>query len=252
MKTTDNTILITGGASGIGLGLAESFYALGNKVIIAGRRAELLQTVAKEHPGMEWIQLDVSNSDDIKAVASKVIQRFPKLNVLINNAGVMRFDDLSMPIDERLLSEMVNTNLLGPIRITSALIEHLKKQHRATIVNNSSVVAFTPLAYNGIYSATKAAMHSYTMSLRFVLQDSSVTVQEIAPPWVNTDLIKKTDDPRAMDLDAFVAETMKALKSDEPEALVDAARPHRDNAGPGEYAFFNQLNEAIRQEPLPV
>jgi uncharacterized oxidoreductase len=252
MKLTDNTILITGGASGIGRGLAEALHRLGNQVIIAGRRAELLREVAAANPGMDWIQLDIADPADISRVATEVVQRHPKLNVLFNNAGIMPFDDLAGPVDEAVLLPLIATNLLGPIRLTGALVGHLQKQPRATILNNSSVLAFTPLAGNAIYSATKAAIHSYTLSLRFQLRHSTVTVQEIAPPWVNTDLIKKSDDPRAMDLDAFVAETVAALATDAPEVLVEIARPLRANVGPAEHTFFTQLNEAIAANPIPV
>lgn len=252
MKLTDNTIFITGGTSGIGRGLAEALHRLGNKVIIAGRRAELLRKVTAQNPGMESIALDISDESDITRVSAEVVKRFPKLNVLINNAGIMPFDDLTGPVDEAVLHSVIATNLLGPIRLTGALVGHLQKQSRATIVNNSSVLAFTPLAGNAIYSATKAAIHSYTLSLRFKLRNTSVTVQEIAPPWVNTDLIKKSDDPRAMDLDAFIKETMEALATDSPEVLVEGARPVRNNAGPDEHAFVNLLNESIEKDPIPV
>lgn len=252
MKLTENTLLITGGASGIGRGLAESFHRLGNKVIIAGRRAELLREVAAENPGMDWIQLDIADAADITRGAAEVVRRHPTLNVLVNNAGIMPFDDLTGPVDESMLHSLIATNLLGPIRLTGALVGHLQQQPRATILNNSSVLAFTPLADNAIYSATKAAIHSYTLSLRFKLRHSSVTVQEIAPPWVNTDLIKKSDDPRAMELGAFIDQTMQALATDAPEVLVEHARPLRANAGAAEHGFFTQFNEAIAANPIPV
>lgn len=252
MKLTDNTILITGGASGIGRGIAEALQKLGNKVIIAGRRAELLKEVAAANPGMDWIQLDISDAADITRVASEIVKRYPKLNVLFNNAGIMPFDDLTGPVDEALLESVIATNLLGPIRLTGALVGHLQLQPRATILNNSSALAFTPLASSAVYSAAKAAIHSYSLSLRYKLRKTSVTVQEIAPPWVNTDLIKKTDDPRAMPLDAFVSETIAALGTEAPEVLVEYARPLRNNAGPAEHTLVTQFNEAIEQSPVPV
>ena len=191
MQLTDNTIFITGATSGIGRGLAEAFHSLGNKVIISGRRQKLLDEVTAANPGMDSIALDIADPKSIEAAAAKLIRDYPKLNVLINNAGIMPFDDASKPVDDAVAQSIIATNLLGPIRMSSALIEHLKKQPRATIINNSSVLAFVPIAPTAVYSATKAAIHSYSLSQRFMLRDSSVRVQEIAPPWVNTDLIKK-------------------------------------------------------------
>ncbi len=136
--------------------------------------------------------------------------------------------------------------------MSSALIEHLKKQKRATIINNSSVLAFVPIAPTAVYSATKAAIHSFSLSQRFMLRDSSVRVQEIAPPWVNTDLVKKTDDPRAMPLEDFIAQTMALLAGDDPEVVVEAGKPFRNNPGPNEHAFVNGLNQSLIDNPIPV
>lgn len=252
MKLTGNTVFITGGTSGIGRGLAEAFYKLGNEVIIAGRREALLDEVAKANPGIQTIQLDIGDADDIKAVSRELVDRFPSLNVLINNAGIMPFDDAASEMDDGAVQKVIETNLLGPIRMTSALIEHLKKQARATIINNTSVLAFVPLATNAVYCATKAALHSYTLSQRFMLRDTSVTVQEIAPPWVNTDLVKKSDDPRAMPLETFIEQTMKGLATDIEEVVVDAALPFRDNPGRGEHALVNGFNASVATNPIPV
>ena len=252
MKLTDNTIFITGATSGIGRALAEAFHAKGNQVIIAGRRHALLDVVTAANPGMAALRLDISDSDSIAACASELIERFPDLNVLINNAGIMPFDDAAQPIDDATSVAVVETNLLGPIRMSSALIGHLKKQPRSTIINNSSVLAFLPLAGNAVYSATKAAIHSFTMSQRFMLRDTTVRVQEIAPPWVDTDLIHKGGDPRAMPLDAFIAETMDKLAGDDEEIIVDSVRAIRNNPGAGEYALFNTFNTAMAVNPIPV
>ena len=146
----------------------------------------------------------------------------------------------------------IETNLLGPIRMTTSLVGHLKKQPRSTIVNNTSVLAYVPIATSAVYSATKAALHSYTLSLRFMLRATSVTVQEIAPPWVNTDLIHKGDDPRAMPLDAFIAQTMQALATNREEALVDSAVPLRNNVGPDEHKLVNDFNAHIAAHPIPM
>lgn len=252
MQLTDNTILITGGTSGIGRALAEAFHALGNKVIIAGRRQALLDEVSAAHPGIDGVALDIADAADIDRVATELIARYPTLNVLINNAGIMPFDDPSTTIDDAVSRRILDTNLLGPIRLTSALVEHLKAQPRATIIHNTSVLAYVPIATNAVYSASKAALHSYALSQRFMLKDSSVTVQEIAPPWVDTDLIKKSGDPRAMPLDAFIAETLKGLATEAPEVFVEGSRALRDNPGLNEHALVDGFNAAIAANPIPA
>ncbi|WP_286937653.1 SDR family oxidoreductase [Achromobacter sp. UBA4530] len=252
MQLTQNTIFITGGTSGIGRALAVAFHDLGNKVIIAGRRQALLDEIAAAHPGIEGIQLDISDAQDIDRVAKTLIAKYPSLNVLINNAGIMPFDDPSSQVDDAVSQQILETNLLGPIRLTSALIQHLKAQPRATIIHNTSMLAYVPIASNAVYSASKAALHSYALSQRFMLRDTNVTVQEIAPPWVDTDLIKKSGDPRAMPLDAFIAETMQKLATDAPEVLVDAIRDLRDNPGSNEHGFVNAFNQSLVDNPIPV
>lgn len=252
MKMTGNTIFITGATSGIGRALAEAFHKLGNKVIISGRRKALLDEVTAANPGMAGYELDITSPDSIAAVAARLMKDHPALNVLINNAGIMPFDDPSGEIDDAVAQNIIATNLLGPVRMTSALIEHLKKQPRATIIHNSSVLAFLPLAGNAVYSASKAALHSYALSQRFMLRETTVTVQEIAPPWVDTDLIKKSGDPRAMPLDAFIAETMAGLATEAEEVIVDAIRGIRDNPGANEHALVNGFNAALIENPIPV
>ncbi|SEJ80570.1 SDR family oxidoreductase [Pseudomonas sp. NFR16] len=252
MHMTDNTIFITGGASGIGRGLAEAFHKLGNTVIIAGRRKALLDEVTAANPGMQSIELDINDPASINDVAQTLIQRYPALNVLVNNAGIMPFDDAAGHIDDATMVGTLTTNFMGPVRLTSALIEHLKSQPRSVIINNTSVLAFVPLAGNAVYSATKAALHSYSLSQRFTLRDTTVTVQEIAPPWVNTDLIYKGDDPRAMPLDAFIAETMAGLATDTPEVIVEAIRPLRDNPGSQEHGLIHGFNQSLVDNPIPV
>jgi uncharacterized oxidoreductase len=252
MQLTGNTIFITGGTSGIGRGLAEAFHALGNRVIISGRRQHLLDEVTAANPGMQAIRLDINDPADIRAVATQLVADYPTLNVLINNAGIMPFDDAAGTIDDATMLATVSTNLLGPIRMTSALIDHLKQQPRSIIIHNTSVLAYVPLASTAVYSATKAALHSYALSQRFSLRNTTVRVQEIAPPWVNTDLIHKSDDPRAMPLDAFIKETLAALATDAEEVLVEAIKPLRDNPGAGEHALVNGFNESLEANPIPV
>src|SRR4029077_92610 len=189
MKLTETTIFITGGGTGIGRGLAEALHKLGNKVIISGRRKEALGAATKANPGMNSVELDVSDPASIATVAKKLIADYPGLNVLINNAGIMLIDDAAGKIDDQILTSTVTTNLLGPIRLTSAMIEHLKKQPKAAIIYNTSALAFVPLALTAVYSATKAALHSYVLSQRYKLKGTSVSVLEISPPWVRTDLL---------------------------------------------------------------
>jgi uncharacterized oxidoreductase len=245
MKLTGNTIFITGGGSGIGRSLAEALHKRGNEVIIAGRRAGRLTEVTSANPGMRSVELDIENPASISAVAGRLVAEYPKLNVLINNAGVMNIDDASAAIDEKLLVTTLTTNVMGPIRMTGALIEHLKRQNDAAVINTSSVLGFVPLAMAAVYSATKAALHSYTMSLRYKLKGTSVKVLEIAPPWVQTDLLGSNNEPRAMPLAEFIEETMRVLGTDAEEVLVERAKPLRNNVGPGEAVFVNQFNDMM-------
>jgi uncharacterized oxidoreductase len=247
MILTGNTIFITGGGTGIGRGLAEALHKLGNKVIISGRRRATLEAVTAANSGIEAVELDIANSESIKKVAAKLIADHPSLNTLINNAGVMLQDDVSTTVDENVLETEIATNLTGTIRLTSALIDHLKKQKRATVVYNSSTLAFTPLAMFAVYSATKAALHSYAMSQRFMLRDTSVAVKEIAPPWVGTGLVGAADDPRAVPLDRFVSDTLNVLATDANEILVEEAKIYRNHSGPGEYAFIHELNRKMSE-----
>jgi uncharacterized oxidoreductase len=245
MKLTENTIFITGGGTGIGRGLAEALHKLGNKVIISGRRKSNLDATTQANPGMHSVELDIADPANIAAVAKKLIADYPGLNVLINNAGVMLIDDTAGQIDDRILTSTVTTNLLGPIRLTSALIEHLKKQARATIVYNTSALAFVPLALTGVYSSTKAALHSYVLSQRYKLKATSVSVLEIAPPWVQTDLLNSSEEPRAMPLKEFIEETIKVLGTDAEEILVEQAKAFRNNPGPNESALVTQFNDMM-------
>jgi uncharacterized oxidoreductase len=249
MKLTGNTVFITGGGSGIGRGLAEALHKLGNKVIISGRRKHHLAETIKANSGMLSVELDVADPASIAAVAKKLIAGYPELNVLINNAGIMQIDDAAGVVDEAVLVPTIMTNLLGPIRMTSALIDHLKKQATATVINVSSGLAFTPLAMTAVYCATKAALHSYTLSQRYKLKGSSVAVLELAPPWVQTDLLGGKSDPRAMPLKEFIDETMTVLATNATEILVEQVKVLRNNVGPAEGAFVTQFNDRLAQSP---
>jgi len=249
MKLSGNTIFITGGGSGIGRGLAEALHKLGNQVIISGRRKGHLDATTKANPGMQSVELNVEDPASIAAVAKKLMAEYPKLNVLINNAGIMQIDDASAPIDDGLLVSIVTTNLMGPIRLTSALIEHLKKQDGAVLIHMSSGLGFVPLALTAVYSATKAALHSYTLSQRYRLKGSSVRVLEIAPPWVQTDLMAGNNDPRAMPLAEFIDEAITLLGTDAEEILVERVKPLRNNPGPNEGGFVTQFNDRLMLQP---
>jgi len=247
MKLTGNTIFITGGGSGIGRGMAEAFHKLGNQVIISGRRKSHLAETIKGNSGMQAEELDIQDPASIATVAKKLIRDYPKLNVLINNAGIMQPDNAAGEIDEAVLVPTITTNLLGPIRMTSALIEHLKKQDASAVINVSSGLAFTPLAMTAVYSSTKAAIHSYSMSMRYRLKGTSVKVLELAPPWVRTDLMNSSEAPQAMPLGEFIAETMKVLGTDAEEVLVERVKILRNNAGPAEAAFVTKFNDMLAQ-----
>jgi uncharacterized oxidoreductase len=248
MKITGNTILITGGGSGIGRGLAEQFHALGNQVIIAGRRRQALEETAARNAGMRFISLDVGDADSIAAAAVKLAKEYPALNVLVNNAGIMRGENLHAQSDLAGAEATVRTNLLGPIRLTAALLPQLRKQAYSAVMNVSSGLAFVPLVYTPTYCATKAAIHSYTQSLRYQLKETSTEVLELIPPYVQTELSNGANDPRAMPLDQFIAEVMEILKS-QPEATeicVENVKRLRFAAESGKYdAVFNGLNDAM-------
>jgi uncharacterized oxidoreductase len=243
MKLKGNTIFITGGGSGIGRALAEAFQRLGNKVIISGRRRAVLDAVVSANPGMEAIELDITDPVSIDSVAAKLIALYPDLNVLINNAGIMLPDRAGSRVNEKLLLDTVATNLLGPIRITGALLEHLKAKENAVIAYTSSVLGFVPMAVTAVYSATKAAVHSYALSQRFLLKDAGVRVIEIAPPWVRTDLMNSREAEQAMPLDQFITQAMALLGTDTDEIVIESAKAFRDNAGPHERPLVEGFNQ---------
>jgi uncharacterized oxidoreductase len=240
MKLQGNTIFITGGGSGIGRGLAEALHKLGNKVIIAGRRQAKLDEVVAANPGIDAMVFDASDPASIEATAAKLMEHYPDLNVLINNAGVMARDQAGGKIDDEVLTSEVTTNLLGPIRLTSALIDQIKSQ-QGTIIYTTSILAFVPLTLAAVYSATKAAIHSYILSQRVLLKDSGVRVLEIAPPRVASELMKARGSRPPMPLDAFIAETMKELGTDKDEILIEGTQPFRNNPGPNEIGLVEKI-----------
>lgn len=249
MQMNGNTILITGGGSGIGRALAEAFHGLGNQVIIAGRRKEALNETTAANPGMKSAALDIEKADAIRAFAAQLTKDYPTLNAVIHNAGIMRPEDLKR--GELADAEAtLTTNLLGPIRLTAALLPHLLAQPRATLMTVSSGLAFMPMAATPAYCATKAAIHSYTQSLRYQLRDTSVQVLELIPPYVQTELTgaRQAQDPDAMPLNEFITEVMSILKNspDATEILVERVKPLRFAERNGGFeAFFKNFNDRV-------
>jgi uncharacterized oxidoreductase len=249
MQITGNTILITGGGSGIGRALAEAFHAEGNQVVIAGRRKDLLQETAAANPGMKPAVFDIGNGSTIPDFVEKLKVEFPALNTVIHNAGIMRQESLR---DGAVADAeaTIATNLLGPMRLTAALLPLFLKQPRAAIMTVSSGLAFVPMATTPCYCATKAAIHSYTQSLRYQLKGTSVQVLELIPPYVQTELAgpHQAIDPNAMPLKDYIAETMKILKSspDATEICVERVKPLRFAEANGGYdAFFKNFNDRV-------
>jgi uncharacterized oxidoreductase len=251
MKVTGNTILITGGGSGIGRALAEAFYKLGNAVIVAGRRQSVLDETTKANPGMKSATLDIESAEAIRAFGAKMAKEYPALNVVIHNAGIMRPENLlDQPENLADTEARITTNLLGPIRLTAALLPQLKKQPTATIMTVTSGLAYLPMALTPTYCATKAAIHSYSLTLRYQLRGTKIEVLELVPPYVQTELMgsRQASDPRAMPLKDFIDETMKILK-EQPEAkeiLVERVLPLRNAEKSGNFdEAFHQFNDAM-------
>lgn len=247
MNITGNTILITGGGSGIGRALAEALHKAGNQVIISGRRENLLNEVTSANPGMEALLLDIQDKADVENFAKQAIETFPELNVVINNAGIMQAEKVAGGDFLKTAEDTIATNLLGPIRLTAALLPHLLARPRSAIVTVSSGLAFVPLATTPTYSATKAAIHSWSMSLREQLKATSVEVIEIAPPYVQTELLgpQQAVDPLAMPLPEFIGEVMTLLATEPAsgEIIVERCKPLRFAAENGQVAaVFAQLN----------
>ena len=237
MKSSGNTILVTGGGSGIGRELARRWHDFGNTVIVAGRTAGSLAATAKGHPGIHPMTLDIDDPADIARFAAEIVTRFPRLNVLVNNAGIMRFEDLTGPRYLADAETMIATNLLGPIRLTDALIDHLKAREDGVVINVSSGLAFVPMPRAATYSATKAAIHSYTVALRAALA-GAVEVIEIIPPAVQTELTpgQSTRDgylPLATYIDQVMAQFETSAPP--PEVSVPATLVLRDAEREGRF-----------------
>lgn len=220
MKLTGRTILITGGSAGIGLAFALKFLDLGNEVVVTGRRRAVLDELKSRHPRLNVIQSDVADSVQITALAARVRTQFPKMDVLMNNAGILLYKNLKAPAaDLAGLTAEMDINVGGVIRTTSAFID-LLKANKGTVINVSSGLAFVPLPAAPIYSATKAAVHSYTQSLRFQLEEAGVEVVEIMPPAVKTDMtagFSEGEGVSLMSTDELVKLTIAGLSAGDVE-----------------------------------
>ena len=246
MQISGNTILITGGGSGIGRALAEAFHRRGNKVIVAGRRQSALDAVREANPGIETATLDLTDPQDIARFAAQIARDYPTLNALLNNAGIMQPEDWrAADVNTSIAEATIATNLLAPIRLTAALLPLLRKQAKSTVLTVSSGLAFLPLAITPTYSATKAAIHSFSESLRYQFKGTGVDVVEIAPPYVQTELMgeQQASDPNAMPLTEYIDEVMSILESqpDAHEVLVKRVLPLRFAAEQGSEGYAKQF-----------
>ncbi len=247
MKTKGNTILITGGGSGIGEALARRFHDRGDTVIIAGRQRQTLERAIAGRANMHAVELDMADAGQIAAFPRRLLASHPGVNVLVNNAGIMRFEAADRPRELGDAEATIATNLLGPIRLVNALVDHLTRQADAAIVNVTSGQAFLPLFRSPTYSATKAAMHSYTLCLRELLK-GRVEVIELVPPAVRTGITPGQEgNPAFPPLDDFADEVM-TLFSQVPtprEILVDRVKFQRFAEADGRFdesmAKLNQM-----------
>lgn len=254
MNLTGNTILITGGGSGIGAALAIALYNKGNKVIVAGRQVEKLQAMTANFPGMAYLTVDMTSLESITAFSQTLIDEHSDLNVIINNAGIMILEDLlKAPANIETAERIIQTNLLGPIRLTSTLLPHLIQQKSSAIMMVTSGLAFVPLAITPTYNATKAALHSYTLSLREQLKQQSTEVIEIIPPYVQTELMgsQQASDPHAMPLAAFIDEVMQLLEKNDgtAEIVVERCKPLRYAT---ETNQFDQTFKGLNQQTFKL
>ncbi|WP_145574497.1 SDR family oxidoreductase [Yersinia mollaretii] len=242
MKNTGNTILITGGGSGIGQALAHRWHDAGNYIIITGRRQQILNDAIAGREHMAAYVLDVTDADMVEAFVLQVTTEHPQLNILVNNAGFFSYEKVTSRRDITDAEQMVETNILGPIRMTNAFIDHLSAQADAVIINVSSDLAFVPYPASPTYSATKAAIHSYTTAIRPLLK-GKIEVIEIVPPQVQTvRLPGKPRDPNCMPLDAFADEVIALLHAENTlsEVCVERVRYFREAEANG------QFDEALR------
>lgn len=237
MKPSGNTILVTGGGSGIGRALAQRWHDAGNRVIVTGRRLDALNETAQGRTGVFTHQMDINDAGAIETAVQEILSAHPELNVLVNNAGTYSAENPTRKRDLTDAEGMIVTNVLGPIRVTNALIDHLGVQQDAVIINVSSGTGFVPYPASPTYSASKAAIHSYTAAIRPLLK-GRVEVIEIVPPQVQTELTPgQSQDPNSMPLTAFADEVMALLHGDPTpaEVCVERVRPFRDAERTGHF-----------------
>ncbi|MEQ8351043.1 MAG: SDR family NAD(P)-dependent oxidoreductase [Leptospiraceae bacterium] len=250
MKLQGNTILITGGGSGIGLALAQEFRNRGNTVLIANRSEAKLKNAADL--GFSTYRMDMTDPGEIQSVGQKILADFPELNGIVHNAGIMKSESLVSGPSSEIQMETVAINLLGPMLLNNVLIPHFVQRPSAMIMTVTSGLAFIPLAMYPGYCASKAGLHSYTESLRYQLKDTQVRVVELAPPYVQTELTGEAQakDPMAMPLEEFIAEVMQQIEKnpDSKEILVERVQPLRfaSEKGHAEYQkFFDEFNQSM-------
>jgi uncharacterized oxidoreductase len=227
MKTSNNTVLITGGATGIGFALAEHFINEGNEVIICGRRANKLEEAKKKLSGLHIKMADVSKEFDRRELIAWVVANFPQFNVLVNNAGIQQLTFLKKEVSMESINSELAVNLTAPIHLTNLVVPHFSKQKEAAIINVTSGLAFIPLTIASVYCATKAALHSFSISSRHQLKDTSIKVFEIIPPIVETELghdgSRKEREVRGILPSEVAGETLNAIKADNFECPIGSA-----------------------------
>jgi uncharacterized oxidoreductase len=233
MQLSGNTVLITGGTSGIGAAFAEKFLQAGSKVIITGRREERLKKIQEDYPEMIVKTSDVADEKQREDLARWIMENHPGTNILINNAGVQLLTDLKKPVDLHRIRQETETNFIAPVHLTSIFAQHLAAKQNAAIVNISSGLAFVPIAIMPVYCATKAAIHSLTLSLRHQLRNTGIKVFEIIPPAVDTELGSdrredKTQSHGGMPVHEFIEQAMHALETDNLEAAIGNANHSRE------------------------
>lgn len=248
MKTSGNTILITGGTSGIGRGLAEEFSRRDNTVIICGRREDRLQEITDNYPDIITTMCDISIVEEREALFQWVVENYPDINILVNNAGIQLLADLTKEVDIERVNKEIEINLTAPIHLSSLFAQHLIGKEESAIINISSGLAFVPIAFMPIYCATKAAIHSITMSLRHQLNNTSVNVFEIIPPSVDSELgherrKNKNQTHGGMPVNEFVVQAMQSIEKNELEAAISQAKNLREQ---GE-ALFDSMNGRVRR-----
>jgi len=250
MNIAKNTILITGGATGIGFALAEQFLAANNHVIICGRREEALQAAKQKLPELQIRVADLNNAGERQSLAEWATNSFPKLNILVNNAAIEREFRMKNPnlADDFINENEIETNLTAPIHLTFLLLPHLLQQKEAAVVNVSSGIGFVPIAVMPVYCATKAALQSFSKSLRYQLRETSVKVFDVAPPLVETELheavkAKRDQKLKGISPDRVAGETLRGIRKDNYEIAIGLARVSRASSRILPNLMFRVINK---------